>query len=125
MDALGGKHAMQMLDKEVPDKASTTANGVAVPLREFNLLRWFSVLPFVLALSNVFGVQTMLPLGMNKEFSLILMLSGMVNVLMVIPLCILFGAAGVVASIVCVEVGVTVCMGWLLASRGVHLFRMR
>lgn len=89
------------------------------------LLRWFSLLPFVLALSNVFGIQTMLPLGMNREFSLILMLSGLVNVLMVIPLCMLFGAEGVVASIVIVEIGVTVCMGWLLAARGVHLFRMQ
>lgn len=90
-----------------------------------SLLRWFSVLPFVLALSNVFGIQTMLPLGMNKEFSRILMLSGLVNVLMVIPLCILFGAAGVVASIVCVEIGVTVWMGWLLAARGIHLLRLQ
>lgn len=56
MDALGGKHAMQMLDKEVPDKASTTANGVAVPLREFNLLRWFSVISLLIIASVAGGL---------------------------------------------------------------------
>ena len=35
---------MQMLEDEAPDKANATASGRAVPLREFNLLRWFSLI---------------------------------------------------------------------------------
>ena len=31
---------MQMLENEAPEKANATASGLAVPLREFNLLRW-------------------------------------------------------------------------------------
>lgn len=55
-DALRGKHAMQMLDNEVPDKASSAASGVAVPLREFNLLRWFSVISLLIIASVAGGL---------------------------------------------------------------------
>jgi len=39
---------MQMLENEVRDKASATASGLAVPLREFNLLRWFSLISLLI-----------------------------------------------------------------------------
>ncbi|MGN7747427.1 sensor histidine kinase [Pseudomonas sp. 22515] len=39
---------MQMLEDEAPDKANATASGRAVPLREFNLLRWFSVISLLI-----------------------------------------------------------------------------
>ncbi|EKT4469117.1 two-component sensor histidine kinase [Pseudomonas putida] len=35
---------MQTLDHDVPDKTSPGSSGLAAPLREFNLLRWFSVI---------------------------------------------------------------------------------
>ena len=35
---------MQTLGHDVPDKAMPTSSGLAAPLREFNLLRWFSVI---------------------------------------------------------------------------------
>lgn len=47
---------MQMLDNEVPGKASTTASGMAVPLREFNLLRWFSVISLLIIASVAGGL---------------------------------------------------------------------
>ena len=39
---------MQMLENEVRDKPGATASGLAVPLREFNLLRWFSVISLLI-----------------------------------------------------------------------------
>ncbi|NQD58301.1 two-component sensor histidine kinase, partial [Pseudomonas sp. CM25] len=39
---------MQMLENEASDKASATPSGLAVPLREFNLLRWFSVISLLI-----------------------------------------------------------------------------
>ncbi|MBC3498302.1 HAMP domain-containing histidine kinase [Pseudomonas sp. SWRI100] len=39
---------MQMLENEVPDKASAATRGFAAPLREFNLLRWFSIISLVI-----------------------------------------------------------------------------
>ncbi len=47
---------MQMLEDEVPDKANATASGRAVPLREFNLLRWFSVISLLIITSVAGGL---------------------------------------------------------------------
>ena len=43
MDLLSGNQAMQTLENEVPGTTRGLTSGPAVPLREFNLLRWFLV----------------------------------------------------------------------------------
>lgn len=47
---------MQMLEDEVPDKANAPASGRPVPLREFNLLRWFSVISLLIITSVAGGL---------------------------------------------------------------------
>lgn len=49
---------MQMLDEEVPAKpaALPSSSGLAVPLREFNLLRWFSVISLLIIASVAGGL---------------------------------------------------------------------
>ncbi|MFT2161511.1 sensor histidine kinase [Pseudomonas putida] len=47
---------MQMLEDEAPDKANATASGRAVPLREFHLLRWFSVISLLIIASVAGGL---------------------------------------------------------------------
>lgn len=47
---------MQMLENEAPDKAKANASGPAVPLREFNLLRWFSVISLLIITSVAGGL---------------------------------------------------------------------
>jgi len=71
------------------------------------VLRWIAMLPFVIALSNVFGVQTMLTFGMERQFSRILIAAGVVNVALCSLLVLHFGASGAAASVFFVEVGVT------------------
>lgn len=85
-------------------------------------LRWLAPLPFLVGLSNVFGVQTMLPLGLKSVFSYILLASGLVNLLMIIPLSLQFGATGASASVCVTELLVTVTMGFYLIRRAVPIF---
>ncbi|WP_085678904.1 MULTISPECIES: sensor histidine kinase [unclassified Pseudomonas] len=49
---------MQMLDEEVPVKpaALPSSSGLAVPLRDFNLLRWFSVISLLIIASVAGGL---------------------------------------------------------------------
>jgi PST family polysaccharide transporter len=76
-------------------------------LGSVQVLRWIAFLPFVIAVSNVFGIQTMVTFGMEKQFSRILIYAGAINVALCAFLVLHFGAAGAAASVFAVEVGVT------------------
>lgn len=74
------------------------------------LIRIMAFLPFIIGLSNIFGIQVMLNFGLKAEFSRIVMLSGLFNSLMVVPLSYYQGANGAASSIVLTECFVTVSM---------------
>lgn len=78
------------------------------------LLRIMAFLPFIIALSNVFGIQIMLPFGMQSTFSTILICAAVLNTCMVIPLILLYQDIGVSVSIVVTESFVTVVMFYVL-----------
>lgn len=80
------------------------------------MLRVLALLPFIISLSNVFGIQTMLPFGMQKEFSRILILSAILNTIMIFPLIYFFGGIGVCWSMLLTECFVTGSMGWTLKN---------
>jgi polysaccharide transporter, PST family len=86
------------------------------------VLRWLSPLPFVIALSNVFGLHTMLPLGMKRSFSGILMLAGPLNVLAMLILAHFFGPVGAAAAVLTTELFVTSLMAIQLRRRDVPIF---
>lgn len=75
------------------------------------LLRIMAFLPFVIALSNVFGIQTMLPFGMKSKFSRILIFAAILNTIIVIPAIYYYAAIGVCSSILITECFVTIVMG--------------
>ena len=77
------------------------------------------MLPLVIGLSNVFGVQTMLTFGMNKEFNRIVSSSAALNLLLTVPLAMFYGAAGAAAAVLLTETFVTVAMFWKLRSVGI------
>lgn len=85
-------------------------------------LRWLAPLPFLIGLSNVFGIQTMLPLGLKSAFSRILLATGVINLLMIIPLAMRFGATGASASVCITELLVTIAMGFYLIKREIPIF---
>jgi polysaccharide transporter, PST family len=87
------------------------------------VIRWIALLPFIIAISNVLGVQTMLPFGLDKPFSRILIAGGIFNVLLAVPLVKLFGAQGAGAAVLATESLVTISMAIALKRHGISLFR--
>ena len=90
-----------------------------------DVLRWLSPLPFVIALSNVFGIQTMLPLGMNRTFSHIVLAAGALNVVALYVLASWFGAVGAAEAVLFAEVAVTVTMAVVLHGKDIPIFEPR
>ena len=86
------------------------------------LLRVMAFLPFLIALSNVFGIQTMLTFGMQREFSRILILAAILNTCLVLPLIWLYAGLGVCISITLTECFVTLAMWYALRRNKVELF---
>lgn len=74
------------------------------------LLRIMAFLPFIIALSNMFGIQIMLPFGMQSIFSRILICAAALNACMVLPLIYFWQDIGVSISIVVTECFVTTVM---------------
>ena len=87
------------------------------------LLRIMALLPVIISLSNVFGVQTMLVFGMQKAFSKILIMAAVLNTCIVFPLIYLFEGIGVSVSITVTECFVTIAMWYVLKSNGINLLR--
>lgn len=54
--------------------------------RSILLLRILAFLPFIISLSNVFGIQTMLVFGMKKQFNKVLLSAAVVNTVIVLPM---------------------------------------
>jgi PST family polysaccharide transporter len=86
------------------------------------VIRWIALLPFLLAASNVLGVQTMLTFGLDRQFSRILLASGILNLMTGIPLIHFLGAQGAGISVLMTETLVTVAMVIVLQRHHIHLF---
>jgi O-antigen/teichoic acid export membrane protein len=82
------------------------------------VVQWMSPLPFVIGISNVLGVNVMLPLGMKNQFALIVSMSAIVNLVAMLLLCPSFGAVGAALSSLITECFVTATMGAVLCLRG-------
>jgi O-antigen/teichoic acid export membrane protein len=79
--------------------------------KAISVLRWLSALPFLVGLSNVLGVQMMIPIGMQREVSKIFVIAGAMNLALLFPLTHYFGADGAAAAVVTTETVVTLLMG--------------
>jgi O-antigen/teichoic acid export membrane protein len=87
-----------------------------------SVLRWLAPLPFIVALSNVFGLHTMIPMGMKRSFTAILLAGGFLNILLLIVLAGRFGAVGAAASVSITECLITIAMALHLWRRAVPIF---
>lgn len=87
------------------------------------LIRIMSLLPFIIALSNVSGVHTMLAFGFNKTFSRVVISAGLLNTALIFPLVILYQAEGAAAAIMISELFVVTAMFINLGRKGINLFR--
>jgi len=68
------------------------------------VFRWISFLPFLGAVSSVLGIQTMISLGLDKEFSRILIIGGVFNVVLAVVLIRMYAATGAGASVLMTEI---------------------
>ena len=86
------------------------------------ILRILAALPILIALSNVLGIQWMLPLGLDRAFNFIIVAAGGVNLLLGLILAPRFAGLGMAASVVMAEVLVTVGIFAYLLLRGPNPF---
>ncbi|MEM5369629.1 flippase [Paraburkholderia azotifigens] len=84
-----------------------------------DVLRWMAFLPLMAALTNIFGVQAMLPLGMKSQFSRILLSSGALNVVLIYILATWFAAIGAAAAVLVTQTAVVAAMAYTLYAKGV------
>ena len=84
-------------------------------------LRWMAMLPFVISVSTVLAIQTMIPFGMEKQLSRIYVVAGLFSLLFSLPLIHQFGASGGAAAVLVVEVCIVVAMWHRLNRDGIAL----
>jgi len=71
------------------------------------LLRIISALPLLISLSNVFGIQIMLPLGYDKSFNRVITLSALLHIILLLVLVPKYFAVGTSIAVVITEFAVT------------------
>jgi PST family polysaccharide transporter len=87
------------------------------------VLRWMAFVPLMVGLTDLFGVQTMLPLGMKAQFSRVLMASAVLNFGLLAVLAKLFGEQGAAATVLIVETLAAAAMAFTLHLQGVSLLK--
>lgn len=84
-------------------------------------LQIMAFVPLTVAVSNVLGYETMLPLGMEKTYSRILFCASVLNLMIVVPLIYWQEASGVAVAMSVTEIFVTVVMGCILWRKHILL----
>jgi len=74
------------------------------------IIKMLACLPFISAINNVFGVQTLLPFGLNKAFSTIVIKAGFINLIMAIFLIPIYSYKGICVSVVLTEIIITILL---------------
>ncbi len=85
------------------------------------ILQIISFLPFIIGLSNIFGIQIMVAMGMKRVFSRILMLSALLNFILVFPFVYMWQEIGLAMTVVIVECFVTITMYIALRKNNIVL----
>jgi len=68
------------------------------------ILQWLSLFPFILALNNIYGMQTLLPLGLKKLFTKSVAISATVDIILLYPLVSSYGADGAAITMLTTEI---------------------
>jgi len=86
------------------------------------VLRILAFLPFIIGLSNIFGIQTMLTFNLKQAFSRILISAGLLNIALALILVPLYQHIGASIAILVTEIFVTFSMFFYLTRRGIKIF---
>lgn len=84
------------------------------------LVKLMALIPMAVAISNIIGIQTMLPFGMKRTFSRILVSGGAVNVILCYFLTRANGALGTAQASVLIEVLISIAMIGVIAKKGLY-----
>lgn len=84
------------------------------------VLRWLAFMPLIIGLSNVFGVQIMLPNGLNRLFNGILGTAATLALLLMVPMIYWKAAEGAAIAGFIAETFITVAMAAFLYKLGYH-----
>ena len=87
------------------------------------VLRILAFLPFIIGLSNIFGIQTMLTFNLKRAFSRILISAGLLNITLALILTPLYQHIGVSVAVLTTEIFVTLSMFLYLKQKGIKIFR--
>jgi PST family polysaccharide transporter len=85
------------------------------------VLKILAFLPFIIALSNIFGIQTMLTLNYKKEFSNILILASIINIILALIMVPILKHIGISLSVLLSEIFVTISMMYFLNKKGIKI----
>jgi len=85
-------------------------------------LRWMAMLPFIISVSSVLAIQTMIPFGMEKALSRIYVVAGFSSLALSIPMIHRYGATGGAASVLIVEGCIVLAMWHVLKRHAIDLW---
>jgi PST family polysaccharide transporter len=94
-------------------------------INSISVLKIMSIIPFLVGLSNVMGIQTMLSFNRKKEFQMILIAASILNIIVSVILVPLFNHIGSSISVVLVESFVTISMFIYLQSTGIKIVEFK
>lgn len=85
------------------------------------VLKILAFLPFVIALSNIFGIQTMLTFNYKKAFSNILIAASIINIALALILIPVYKHIGISFAVLTSECFVTITMFLFLKKKGINI----
>lgn len=88
-----------------------------------SVLAFLSFCPFLVAVSNILGVQTLLVLGYKKQFSNILLVAGAINMIILFPLTKSFAENGAAIAVLITEIVVVMLMMICIVRNGIPLIK--
>ena len=89
------------------------------------VIRILSPIIFLIALSNVLGIQIMLPFGKDRAFTLILFAAGVLNVLLAVMLASQWEASGMALVVLLSELFVTATMILFLHYNNINVLNLK
>jgi len=89
------------------------------------VIRILALLPLIVSVSNLFGVQVMVNFGLQRLFARILIAAGILNIGLAVGLVIPFQHVGAALASLTTEIFVVTAMLIVLHRHGLHVFRVR
>jgi PST family polysaccharide transporter len=88
------------------------------------VLKILAFLPFIITLSNIFGIQTMLTFNMEKAFSKILISASCLSIILAVLLAPVYKHIGISFSVLFTEMLVTATMYLYLKYKNIHVISL-